>query len=359
MKPLNDKELGEVISRKIASVDNVKTDHLWSEIESGLPSSSSGYMTGVIKSLLFVATFTSVLTISESSGFAMKSRTNEVEFVSDTHVGVSDKTEPLNELGMSPVSSYATENHGQNEIEVRKHIEKVPETRNHKEGSRSRHLNEVANVEFIHSMPVNYSMNTPYRMSELEEIRSKKQWIPSVSISPYLSFHKMDPHAFDENYITSSNAEKISLFRRSGVNISYGYTKPLTKRWSLSAALGFDYYRTQFNYRIANYIDSEVQLENHRLDGGLALGLGYRINSPVGEGMLQADLWMRHKLYGFGKKSSYNNAILGYRLSYLVDIGNIQVGPTFGSFLNSSENDMGRIRPMQYGFIIRKQIFKN
>ncbi len=36
MKPINDNELSDIISKKIATVPDVETDHLWAGIESGL-----------------------------------------------------------------------------------------------------------------------------------------------------------------------------------------------------------------------------------------------------------------------------------------------------------------------------------
>ncbi len=177
-----------------------------------------------------------------------------------------------------------------------------------------------------------------------------------VSISPYLTFHSMLPHAFDEYYIISSASGRVGLEKRFGANVSFGFAKTLSHRWVLSGSVGVDYFQTQFSYQIANSTSSEVALSNQRIDGGLNLGVGYQINSPLGKGTVLAESWIRRQIFDFRGSSSYNSMILGYRIGYLLEFKGMQVGPTYGSFFTSMNNEMGRVKPQQFGFTIRKSI---
>ena len=362
MKPINDNELRDIISRKIASVPSVETDHLWAGVESGLSSSSSGYMTGILKCVLFVSSFISVVTISDSSGFAQEPNEQQIECIESSESSVIQLTTldlPEESVIIDVKSADNSSTPGRYDGMYQTNPPKIQSQPNPAATSSKPLERPVAsNVEAIKTnnlLLAEAAKGEVGHVVPMEEfsINRKNQFY--IALSPYLTFHSMSPHVFDEHYITSSASSRVALMDRAGVQLSYGFVKVLSDRWVLNGSIGMDYYRTQFAYRIANNIDSEVLLSNHRVDGGLGIGIGYHINTPVGPGMIMGEAWARHKVHSFGA-STYDPMIAGYRFSYLLDYKGLKIGPTYGSFFTSLSNEMGQVKPQQFGFTIRKPI---
>ncbi|WP_436515866.1 hypothetical protein [Ekhidna sp. To15] len=357
MKPINDNELREILSKKIASARGVDTDHLWAEIESSLSSSSSGFMSGILKCILFVSSCISVITISDSSGFA-REPLHQDQTNLESLVDYSEKSDELIQLyeggdvkGIE-LEAVVSLHELQREAEV---IDATPPKVLQPTKSLADDIQPVKNKITLHEFS-----STSVSQQKIEvEARHAQASNYFIAISPYLSYHSMLPHAFDENYIVSSASNQVTPAKRLGLNVSIGYMKHLSQRWMFSGSLGFDYYQTQFGYSIANHIDSDVLLTNHRIDGGVSAGIGYRLNTPLGQSLVLGESWFRYQIYDFHENSSYNQAIAGYRLAYLVRIRGMQIGPTYGSFFSSMSNEMGQVKPQIFGFTFRKAIGKN
>ena len=361
MKPIKDKDLRELISQKIGSLEPINTDHLWEGIESGLPSSSSGFMTGILKCILFISSFISVITISDSSGFAKEPVVAESEvkyevlkentdvIVSEVELAKSESNPTKNNYGV-PDSDKVND---RNLVVESKSKDYLVSSQKDQPTRRDVQIMETRTVDLTPVQQGFFTIQT--HTTSLTNSRSNQSQL-FVSISPYLTFHSMLPNSLDENYVVGSASTSTTLADRMGLNVSIGYWKMISSRWVVTGSVGFDYYQTQFAYQVANYIDSEVLLKNHRLDGGLSLGVGYRINTPLGTGVLLGESSFRQRIHELNTPSSYSQSIAGYRFSYLMDLGGLYFGPTYASFFNSMNNEMGQVKPHIFGFTLRRNI---
>ena len=356
MEPINDQLLKEVLSKKIDSAKAINTDHLWEGIAADLPSSSSGYVAGVIKIVVLVTSLVSVFTTSDSSGYTTNAH------MIRRNADIATLISPMDESNVSIngedlVQTNRFESTASNERTVADPevitIEVSDDHDVHVEANIMR-LNPL-NVDLQTVHPNYRLMLLPDGASQvsLETLRGKQEWF--IGLTPQISFHTMNPNDYDEIYIVGDEDATTKIADRLGASLSFGIRKPITRRLTISGAATLDYYKTQFSFRVANYRDGLVQQHNHRLDAGMSMALGYAHHSPIGHGQFLAEVFARRKVASFAN-SSYSKAISGFRLSYLIAYKDMQVGPTYGSFFNSMYHPTGQVKPNLYGFTVRKSL---
>ncbi|MEP5610629.1 MAG: hypothetical protein ABJP45_00195 [Cyclobacteriaceae bacterium] len=418
MKPLSDKELKELLGKRISNLEPIESDHLWSGIEGSLPKQSSSNILGtLVKSGLALGTlailfFAYKMVNTTPSLIEIEDQTSKPKNVAKSTAMTAEKISSIK----TPTVAQLVEEATPHELEVDKVTVIDTEVDPLKDGlsedsadqveesagpnvvisteDPSETEKEVQRVNTHHSskteIPIMVSQSTEVQVEKLNERKKSPRFLPSIltevrsaaisepililleeqsqhseakgvwfwSGSSYLSFHTLSPSRLDENSVQGDPDRQPSLGDRFGISFSVGRERQATSRLSLRSHLSLDYYNTRFNFLVANAVSPLVSIENQRLDLGLNVGIGYRVGSSIRNGTVHVDMGGRVRAINFSSESQgYKPKVLTYRLSYLIDVSTFSIGPTFGSLLTSRDYDgYGEISPSIYGFIVKSTI---
>ncbi len=386
MKPLNDKQLKKLFSRKIAESKPLESGHLWEGIENSLPpQTSSSLLASTAKIVAIIGILSAVFFASNKANTDLEPTeeissmkyelTNESKREIPEAILISEETNVMRQIEslasrdtpMTKKSTITTEPKTSSmptpNYMVDPIVEKAkPIPTDKEEDEVINDSNNPLDLKFL--TPISSDLQlavtsvpviSPIELSEQNQSLHTRYW----SVAPYLSYHTLAPSRIDENVVTGDPSQKPGFLDRVGVNIQYGHSKRIINRLSLNYSIGIDYYKTQFHFQVVNRRDPSATIQNNRLDIGGSIGFDYHHNGILGVGTLGLELGGRINFLDFsnGEFESYSNAISNFRLTYLIDLGLWKIGPTYSSFLTGRDfAGYGKINPTIYGFMFRRKI---
>lgn len=177
-----------------------------------------------------------------------------------------------------------------------------------------------------------------------------------------LSFHTLNPNALDEFLVGPDNAQRESFADRLSVGIGYGKVRHLNTKIKLRTSGGLTYTRATLYFRNNSNAMSKQGMANNQVTLDFNVGFDIARNITRMPGYLSFDLGPSYRILDFSQESSftYNKVLFAYRLGYVLDLGNYQVGTFYSSLIKSSTLEgLGTIRANTFGVILRKPTGKH
>lgn len=355
MKRLDNKELSEILKRKLAEVESDASIPEWDAVKDQLTAGPAKagvkfiFSSWIAVLLLLaphqyegIADNQPIDTMIETS---QSNRIMSIQVGHEPEITRNDRNTPLTLL--PKINRLSIEESTEPLPNNILHVKAIPEIPNHR---------STWTVSFrIPETPQQIlpGLSQPSQGEIITQERKRNiSWQPhSIGVYTQISFHTLTPFMGDENRLAST-PEKVSFADRLGFRLQANYhLNTFGVNWKLGPILNG--YQSRLNYVISNDVEDNRTFRNSRLDLGAFISLsipGKFIHLP---GYVTGELSSQWQLVGLNNRAeTYGSHLTNYAVGYGLNINNrLNLELHYRSFLSeASYPGLGQLRPHFYSF---------